>query len=873
MPSAKVPSRSPSPARWLLVLAGLGAAAALVWLVVSWVRHREAPRNTAKVVPSATAPVRRPPPLPVARRPRAGVGGHVADPAGAAIAGATVCVWATVASGLTTAQAETPRCTATDAKGAYAVEDLFPATPLFVTAGAPRSVPQRYRGPEGDLLYLRAGEQRRDVDFVLRQGGVELKGSVSDVTGGVVAGAVVASDGLVGAGRAVARTDDKGNFTLWVEPGPVALTATATGYAPGNASGQAPGHFFAIHLIPGATLVGRAVLAGTTTPVSDAQIDAIQVEGGGMRGKARTDDEGRFKVEGLTPGRYRIEATAESLEGYSTASLTLGMGETSQAVVVEMDPAFIVRGRVIDKETGKPCGGGVVIITDDRQNEYSQALIEPDGWARMASVIPGTYKVDVQCQGHVKRDDFPPIVVKDQDVPDQTWEVDEGMRVRVAVVDGAGKPVEAARVIASSRTGGPSSVAEHVEPDGAFLLAGLTRGDYEVSVASMEGGRADQKVTLDEQREVRLRIELPATGTIDGVVEDEDRRPIANVHVNAQGPGSAGARSADDGTFTLTGLPAGEYEVQAAEAFDGEGSAQRRSAKVVVRAPGRANARVTVARRDGFIEGRVTDGDGRAATDAFLDFIRTTDGSNVVPRYDGNRAPVVTDTDGRFKIERLEPGEYNLRAYRRGGGEGTALHVKVGTRDVAVRLATGASISGTLTSAIGVVERFHIYASNRQSSFFRGDFFFHSGGAFTLTDLPAGDYEISAHTPNGMGRARLTLAEGEQKKDVAVTLVFRGAIEGRMVNERGAPISGMRVMVAGVSEMPLQAGAGPGKPVTDHEGRFRLEGVLNGSWTLRAVMIDPEGAEVEPVAVPVESRGDGTTDVGTIRVSERIPER
>src|SRR5262249_12492578 len=143
-------------------------------------------------------------------------------------------------------------------------------------------------------------------------------------------------------------------------PGDLVLSATANGYTQGRAMGPAPGHFFEIHLVPGATMVGRAVIAGSGEPAAAAFIEAIMIEGGYERASTRTEQDGRFRIEGLPPGRFRIEATAEGREGYSGSSITLGMGETSSEIVVELDPAYVVRGRVVDKASGEPCSGGNV---------------------------------------------------------------------------------------------------------------------------------------------------------------------------------------------------------------------------------------------------------------------------------------------------------------------------------------------------------------------------------------------------------------------------------------------------------------------------------------------------------------------------------
>jgi Carboxypeptidase regulatory-like domain len=848
------------PARWPLPLGGLLLAAALAWLIAPWgLRGSLSP---APALGAASAAARAPRPLPpadVAARPHAGIAGHVLDVDGKPVAAASVCAWASPGRGLVTAQTRAPRCAPSDGTGAYALTDLFPATPLVVSAGAATFAPAGYRSPSGDReIRLADGERRTGVDFVLRRG-VRIDGSVSDITGGSVAGALVVSEDA--AAPVAATSNAKGEFTLWVEAGPVRLVATAAGYAPGGASGPAPGHVLKIYLVPGATLVGRAVIAGSETPVAGVMIEGIQVEGGALRASTRTDDEGLFRIDGLAPGRYRVEATSEGREGYSRSSTTLAMGETSSEIRIELDPAYVVRGRVIDKATGEPCTGGRVTITDRKQNEYSEAAIEPDGWARMASVIPGNYKVEVRCDDHVDRDDYPPIAIKDRDASPLTWEVDKGASARVEVVDGQGRPVTKADVYANLiGPQGFSGRAGHLEADGTFLVSGLTPGDYEVSVYPTDGRRGDKQMTVSLGREEHLKVELPSSGTIDGIVEDDAHRPVPNVQVIASGPGNAQARSLEDGTFSLAGLPSGTYELRANEPSPRSFEEQEaRVVQVTVAAPDHAKATVTVEAHGGTIAGRVTDGVDGPVTDAFIDVTPTGGGAG--SRYGSSPAPVLTDTDGRFTVDGLADGEYSLRAYRTGGAEVTADHVKVGTRDLALKLGGGGSIAGTLTGRRAPVERFSVSVRETRTSFYRDEMFFHAGGAFALHDLPAGTYEIQADTPEGTTTAEVTLADGEHKSGVALTLTMRVDVDGRLVDlESGAPLAGMQLGVVGNSRASLMAG---GNNTSGPDGSFHLEGVLAGQWSLMVIAPD---ASFEPVPLEVPD-GAGAFNAGVLRVS------
>jgi hypothetical protein len=172
-----------------------------------------------------------------------------------------------------------------------------------------------------------------------------------------------------------------------------------------------------------------------------------------------------------------------------------------------------------------------------------------------------------------------------------------------------------------------------------------------------------------------------------------------------------------------------------------------------------------------------------------------------------------------------------------------------------------------LTAGGAPVERFTLSVREAASGFHRNELFFHAGGAFAIQDLPAGTYEVDAETPQGTATTQVTLGEGEQKSGLALALTLRGDVEGRLVDaDTGAPIPGMLLSVEGASNAALVNGDSRGSR-TGEGGRFHLEGVLAGSWTLTAM--SPEAA-FAPLRVPLEvpERG-GAVDVGTLRVSRR----
>jgi hypothetical protein len=851
---------------------GLGLLAVIAWALAGWSRKASPTDAAVQVAASASARAAAFAKASPTRRPRAAIFGRVVDETRSPVAEVSVCAWVQLRRGLTTEDVRAPKCVVSDATGAYALKDIYSTTPLQLTASAPGHPPELYRDRSGEsALRLDEGEQRSQVDFTLRSGGVQIHGTVSDVTGGVVAGALVVTESDALTPQVIATSNDKGEFALWVEPGAVRLQATANGYATGYAGGPAPGHTFALHLVPGATLVGRVVEAAGETPVEGVHVEAIQVEGGAERASSRTDAEGKFRVSGLPPGRYRVEATSEAREGYSRSSITLGMGETSSEVLVKLDAAYVVRGRVLDAATHAPCTGGEVVITDDKQNEFSEGPIEPNGWVRMASVIPGTYRVEVSCKGHVVRDDYPKVILVDHDAPELTWEVEEGGRVRVTLLDGAHKPVPRAAVLASPTESrrDEGGRTDRPEPDGTYLITGLKPGKYEIQATAEGDASVTGNITVSRGEE-RTTLELPETGVIEGSVEDQDHKPVPNAHVVALGESYTTTRTLDDGTFVLKNVPSGEYVVRVnqQERHLGEED-EARDVKVTLKAPKHEKVTLHVERSHGVIEGRVTDRAGQPVTDAFLDFASA--GQRMRRGYSvQGRAPVVTDTEGRFKIDDLSDGDYSLRAYRKGGGEATAEHVKTGTRDLTLKLDDGGAISGSVTLEGKPVERFEVVLTAKTGNFRRGESFFHAAGEMVVRDLPAGTYEIIAETPTGTATTTVTLAEGEQKTGVNLALELRGVVEGRIVElETGAPMVGAEIDVEGESPVGVMGGTAYRENRTGADGRFQLDGVLAGSWALRVE--NPEGQSYgDGISVPIQvGEGGGTTNIGTIKLPRK----
>ncbi|MBS2014850.1 MAG: carboxypeptidase regulatory-like domain-containing protein [Deltaproteobacteria bacterium] len=702
---------------------------------------------------------------------RTNLSGHVRDTSGAAIAGATVC------AAVTTPDPRRPSggtsCTQSGDDGAFAFDDLPASTSLALVASSPGrqpSAPARVR--------LVAGERRGDVDLVVFGEGAPTRGRVRDALGGVVAGASVMLS-LEDARVVSATTDARGEFNAWVGAGFVTVTVTSPGYATATARGNAPDRFFELALVPGASISGRAVERTTGNAVAGAKIDAVALDGG-RRQIATTGDDGAFRIEGLTPGRYHLEGLAPQLSGYARTPVLLAVGESATDVVVELEPSPSVAGRVVEEVTRAACPAGQVMLRDKRTEEYAHAAIEPDGTVKLVAVLPGTYEVEVSCEGHASKKKLPVVVVRDRPLEGLEWEVERGTHVTGLVVDSEGKPIGGAKVDAVPEVYEEGGTGEAItDARGRFEIRGLGATKYTFAATARGSAPARAVVELGRRDRDDVRLTLGRGATIAGKVVDVDGAPVVGATVQVSGRGSQRVDTSADGSFTFSGLGAGTYRV-GVRADD----SPRRGMRVVSyggRASGdlqvtakegeTARAQLVLERRSDTLEGVVVDAKGAPLADFFVEATRIEGVRASATRYDGIASGAVTDPTGRFRIEKLGAGDYTVRAFRPGGAEGVVAKVTSNAKNVTVKISTG-SITGIVTARGVRQERFQI--SIQGGSVHRSETLFHTNGAFTLRDLPPGDYEVSAQSAEGSASTKVTVAED---RATTVSLSLERAVE------------------------------------------------------------------------------------------------
>lgn len=826
--SDSMTSRKPSRRRSLIAAAGIAGAllaAAFLWMGLRGEGSGE-PSRGDRVARHGAVQARRDQ---LATEPRLEVvvRGAISDREGIAVAGARVCAFAAES-----AAAATSACATADQQGNYELR-ASGAGHRELVASARGFVP---RAKEIDLV---EPDLERRVDFVLDGGGAELRGRVLDIGGGPVAGAEVSTrlgNAWEGGVSVPAFTDSDGAFALWTRPGSVMLTAHASGYAPATTRAGSPGEGLELHLIPESVIEGRVVAAGTDEPIAAAAV-SVRIELG-QTSTVRTDADGRFRIAGLSPGRYHAEATATGWYGEAARSVRVGLGETATELLIEAHPAAVLDGHILYDPDGAPCPDGVVSLRDDTRSFYLRARISPPGAAHFDAILPGRYDVNVDCAAALPSD-TPAITIARPERITPEWTVSRGMSVRGTVQTPDGKAAEGVWVSAVHTSDASAEAVAAVTSDaqGAFRLSGLPSGSYRLTVGGPHYLVGEEPVVVASTGGAPgATLTVGALARLVGTVHDPKGQPVSSARVCARPSGglTVSTQTGQDGSFELARLRPGHFEVYASvdsnrcERAAGDESAVRLDVDA-----GSTRVALTTTQGHGTIRGTVTNSLGAPISDAFVvarrqegDLAGGAGAALRAARWQSDVAPVLTDTDGRFVLDDLTGSRYVVMAYQRGGGETALEDVEVDTT-IALQIEATGSISGTVSLADGSApEVFSIRAQNIATGFRHTDRFLLTGGAWSLDGLPAGRFLVQAESPHASAEDAVELAPGENRDGISLRLASKTRVRGQVVSqESGDPLEGFTVSIESVTHgksSVIVTTTSDGENVTGADGWFNV---------------------------------------------------
>lgn len=270
--------------------------------------------------------------------------------------------------------------------------------------------------------------------------------------------------------------------------------------------------------------------------------------------RAVTTDAGAFRIDSLPPGKYTLEVTHPVLDSLGirlvsdTLPVTAGQVQTvtmgipgprrlTMAVCTPAKLRFgpgVILGRVIDADTEKPAEGAEVSIAWTETEvgtdvgvrsapRVRKATVAADGTYRICGV-PGSFKGTLQATHGAARTAEVPIEASEQ-----------ALSMRMLYLPSASPQVAAAGTTSASA--------------GA---SGATR--------ATTGGSAAAGATGNSNGVRSLQAPLSGRAVIRGKVTNAGGVPVPDARVSVQGTSASTSTNAD-GSFTLTGVPAGTQAV------------------------------------------------------------------------------------------------------------------------------------------------------------------------------------------------------------------------------------------------------------------------------------------------------------------------
>jgi hypothetical protein len=532
---------------------------------------------------------------------------------------------------------------------------------------------------------------------------LKLEGEARTLGGMVVApdGSPVAQARVLLGGPAVASpreawTDAKGLFVFHgLGFGRFVIRAVAGQRVSGNESvviDEGTGWLPPVKLAlgPGATLSGR-VIDQKGNPLARAEVELTAPPAGDAFEIVRSDQQGRFTIGPVAPGRYQVWARAAGHALVSPPELEL-RADGAPRLDVRLARAAQLSGQVVD-EQGKPLAGALVTVAaqtglgvqdlavlpgslpaaSDAANLPAEALTRKGRLRSTASgeggrfllpdLPPGPVRVEVTAAARLPVRRGPMDVEAGRGVDLGKLTLVAGVALAGRVLDEAGAPLLGARIEARQMDTGLPPFTAVADEEGKFVVY-LPRG--RVSVMASAAGRAPElrdPIVLDPAAPApRLELRLQrADARLEGLVRDPQGRPANRARVlayplrggaavpdggappePAQLPPLSATSTDRSGRFVLQNVPKQPFLVEVRHAAW--------PARSAVAVPGQEL--FVDLPRPGAIEGDVRDRSSGA-------FVSTYRLSAVGP--DGRAAVELRTLGAGFELKGLLPGRWKLR--------------------------------------------------------------------------------------------------------------------------------------------------------------------------------------------------------------------
>jgi protocatechuate 3,4-dioxygenase beta subunit len=712
-------------------------------------------------------------------------------------------------------------------------------------------------------------------------------------------------------GRRGCSSAADGTFTLaGVAAGEVVLVASKDGYLEarlelGRLGDGDARERLELRLGTGAVVAGRVEWPdGAAADGAKVQLQArsrdLRYFSFGPENVQETDADGRFRFSGLAGGPFTLIASAreplppaepgaaESRIARKLAAkrmptwtvraddVAAGGGE----LVLRLEPGSEVSGRVVD-DTGAPVERCLVAATPQGQpvwNPFAAAVtarVEKDGDGRfvLSGLREGEWSLVARGLGH--GDSAEQVVRVPAEAP-VTLVLPRGSRLSGLVVDASGEPASKASI--RIETGGTrafsfdgNDVDATSDAKGRFEVRNAPSGGLSV-VASRPGSADSLPLEVEvaagsSVEDLRLALRRPArlTGELRGDGVTLSGRSISLMPISG-GNGWQHTTSDELGRFVFEDLTPGRYRVEADPAPEDVADleeddwqlreARKRSATVEVAEAAAEHVVLGVPARDAvLVRGTVRRGGAPAPGVHVVAAAMTQERA-------GSRTGARTDEAGRYELALEAAGDYGFEI--RGGEDGTQTWRRVevpagGHAALDFELGAG-RISGRVRSGgepvAGAYVRLELERgeAQRRPDGVQGNAQTDEEGRFAFEDLPSGTYALRVgdfgwlrHDAERLGvvrRGGLALEEGGAIEGLEIVLEEAASITGVVRTSSGEPAAGAVVLAR---DADGEVSDDWWNQRCDGAGRFRVDRLSAGTWTLIARTGDQASQESAPI--------------------------
>jgi len=784
----------------------------------------------------------------------ANVGGTVTEKGGSGIAGATVSIARrNLGRGERSnpGAASEPIWATTDRDGRWQVAALPPGR-YTVAATARAHVPSYV-----DPLILHAGENRDDIDLVLARGGNTLHGTVSDIGGGPVSGALVRATSLTqgsvfGLFRApfTTVTDEQGHYAMNLADGMIWLEVFHLDYVNAERFTEVRGgdRVEDFTLTPGAAVSGQVRRRGDDQPMPGATVTYrafgtpgdLSFAGLGLSAVV-ADERGRFELRGLSNGTVELKAFGRGFASREPTPVELGIAEQATGVIVYVDTAYTISGFVVSKQNHAEAIDGVLLGAYNFSGavHLAREASAEDGFFEILGVQPGTYIIGAGGENRVINAMGTNVTVDHADVDDVLVELDRG-----AVLTGRVDPAASARISIEldleniglttiSPTISAAAVRAQTEEDGSFELRGVPSGKFALVANADDGSAGRLQVEVTDADQQGLVIPLDSRSYIEGTVMDVTGQPAPGLRVRAE-PAKRDQKAfsidaeifrgrgvtREDGSFRVVGLQAGKHQVSVSDdkgrlAWADEAHKDEPNEPLEIDIEGTqpvTGLRLVVEARNQTIRGLVVSG-GAPVADAWVTarLVRERPDEAMVEAGE----PEAEDGDG------AEAGEAGSGQRKR------SVTVTVGSdgTDVDSESSDGSESKESRQRR----RRMHRWRPSEKPVLTD------ASGRFVIRGLRDGTYDLEAEGLKGTARGTLeAVATGS---DVTVKLEPLAGIAGRVM-QKGEPVEDYLVRAEGPSMRRTH--------VVNDEGKYHLTRLDPGTYEISIISeVGRASAEVE----------------------------